>query len=178
MHMTQFTKDFIKSSIIWTILFGIIFTIALDKYAESKAEDMVYSLSMTPLYVCMIVGTVAASIFAIFISWFAIGRVLNGGCLDVPANFGKWLRNYAIILIAFSALMTAWNIFEYKDRIEGLEKAFTLLAVSGRYEGTRMLPQIKDFKDNFMLIELGSFAVVAVSTLISLPILKRRFDSL
>ena len=176
--MTQFTKDFFKSAFIWTILFGILLVFGLSQYAESKVKEMVYSLNITPLYVCLTVSTIAGSVFTAFVTWFAIGRVLNGGCIDVPQNFNKWLRNYAIVVIVLAVLTTLWNIYDYSDKVDRLDSVFSLLAYQGSYAGTRMVKEIASFKDNYILIEGGLLGLCVVLTILSLPLIKRRYDSL
>lgn len=174
--MTQFTKDFIKGSIIWGILFGIAYVYLLGKYMESQALEMAKTYDISMLYTFMIVSVVAASLFGLFVAWFVIGRVLKGGCIDVPANFNKWLRNYAIIMILFMSAVTVYNIYDYGDRAKRLESS---LAEMSNYSNNalRMLQDLRDFLDNYVLYEFITLVICTVIMVATLPILKKKFEN-
>jgi len=176
MRMTQFTKDFLKGVLIWGILFGIVYVFVMSKVLESQVEEMATTADITPLYFTMVLSTLTSSLFGLFVSWFVIGRVVKGGCIDVPADFNKWLYKYAVIMILIMALFTIYDATQYKEKATNLEKALSILS----HESNNMLRLYQDvekFLDNYLLYSFGTFAASSVFIVATLPVLRRKYES-
>ncbi len=176
--MTGFTKSYIKEFLIWSILIGTVAGVILAYTVfDEITTKCVTELTLKPLFVSTAVTTLLPSVLSIPAALISVTRA-GRGCVDLPPSFGKWLIRYALVILALTAAVGIIDWTTSQSTAETIRKLVDLREYYGNSILTdRIRGALSSFKTDSLLTELGMLGIAAAVTVVSLPLIKRRYES-